>query len=275
MPRLDIADQYPPASTGEARARRAAVRDRLWGGGRVEPDPIKQTSAASSAAPSPGAVPLAKPTPDHIEAERAIAEIVDALASHLKISTQTVLTDIKAPLAIEARRVAAALAVLWLKLPRQEVADHFGILEGTVMDGLRRVNRVLLRYAITARAPRSEAVGTIARELLSDSALTCAVSIPDIQRAVCDAFAVTPHELISARRSKSILLPRQLAMALAKHLTRRSLPDIGRQFGGRDHTTVLHAIRKVAPIMAQAQAALPPSAALADWVNALRAGVDA
>lgn len=71
------------------------------------------------------------------------------------------------------------------------------------------------------------------------------VKIEDIQRAVSKHFNVSKQDLLSSRRTRSIVWPRQIAMYLAKTLTLRSLPEIGRRFGGRDHTTVLHAVRKV------------------------------
>lgn len=71
------------------------------------------------------------------------------------------------------------------------------------------------------------------------------VKIEEIQRAVSKHFNVSKQDLLSSRRTRSIVWPRQIAMYLAKSLTLRSLPEIGRRFGGRDHTTVLHAVRKV------------------------------
>jgi chromosomal replication initiator protein len=71
------------------------------------------------------------------------------------------------------------------------------------------------------------------------------VKIEDIQRVVSKHFNVSKQDLLSSRRTRSIVWPRQIAMYLAKSLTLRSLPEIGRRFGGRDHTTVLHAVRKV------------------------------
>ena len=70
-------------------------------------------------------------------------------------------------------------------------------------------------------------------------------SISSIQRAVCAAFEIRMVELVSERRFKEWVLPRQVAMYLCKVMSPRSLPDIGRRFGGRDHTTVLHAVRKI------------------------------
>lgn len=71
------------------------------------------------------------------------------------------------------------------------------------------------------------------------------VTISEIQRQVVDYYNLRLSELLSARRSQNIARPRQVAMYLAKQLTSRSLPEIGRKFGGRDHTTVMHAVRKV------------------------------
>jgi chromosomal replication initiator protein len=71
------------------------------------------------------------------------------------------------------------------------------------------------------------------------------VKIEDIQRATALQFGLTKTDLLSQRRTKQIVGPRQIAMYLAKVMTVRSLPDIGKRFGGRDHTTVLHAVRKI------------------------------
>lgn len=74
------------------------------------------------------------------------------------------------------------------------------------------------------------------------------VTIDNIQKTVADYFKIRISDLLSARRSRSITRPRQIAMALSKDLTNHSLPEIGDAFGGRDHTTVLHACRKVAEL---------------------------
>jgi len=71
------------------------------------------------------------------------------------------------------------------------------------------------------------------------------VRIEDIQRVVARHYNVSRQELVSNRRTRVIVKPRQIAMYLAKTLTPRSFPEIGRRFGGRDHTTVLHAVRKI------------------------------
>jgi chromosomal replication initiator protein len=71
------------------------------------------------------------------------------------------------------------------------------------------------------------------------------VSIENIQKIVAEYYKIRVSDVLSKRRSRSVARPRQVAMALAKELTNHSLPEIGDAFGGRDHTTVLHACRKI------------------------------
>ncbi len=71
------------------------------------------------------------------------------------------------------------------------------------------------------------------------------VKIEDIQKLVASHYNVSRADILSSRRTANVVRPRQIAMYLAKTLTPRSLPEIGRRFGGRDHTTVLHAVRKI------------------------------
>jgi chromosomal replication initiator protein len=76
------------------------------------------------------------------------------------------------------------------------------------------------------------------------------VRIEDIQRLVARQYNVSRSDLLCSRRTANVVRPRQVAMYLAKILTLRSLPEIGRRFGGRDHTTVLHAVRKMDALIA-------------------------
>ena len=71
------------------------------------------------------------------------------------------------------------------------------------------------------------------------------VTIQNIQKTVCDYYQVRHSDLLSKKRNRSIARPRQVAMSLSKSLTRHSLPEIGDAFGGRDHTTVIHACKKI------------------------------
>ena len=77
------------------------------------------------------------------------------------------------------------------------------------------------------------------------------VTVDIIQKAVAEHFGLKQADLISERRARAVARPRQVAMWLAKQITTRSLPDIGRRFGGRDHTTVLHAVRRIESLKAE------------------------
>ena len=90
------------------------------------------------------------------------------------------------------------------------------------------------------------------------------VTVENIQKTVADYYKIRVADLLSVRRSRSVARPRQLAMALAKELTNHSLPEIGDAFGGRDHTTVLHACRKIHELREQ------ENRIREDYVNLLR-----
>ena len=79
------------------------------------------------------------------------------------------------------------------------------------------------------------------------------MTIENIQKTVADYYKVRMSDLLSKRRSRSVARPRQVAMALAKELTSHSLPEIGDAFGGRDHTTVLHACKRIKELRATEQ----------------------
>ena len=69
--------------------------------------------------------------------------------------------------------------------------------------------------------------------------------ISEIQAATCEYFGIAPSELMSSTRERRVSRPRQIAMFIARGMTRQSLPEIGRRFGGRDHTTIIHGIRQI------------------------------
>jgi hypothetical protein len=94
--------------------------------------------------------------------------------------------------------------------------------------------------------------------------------VNDILRAVCREFDITKVELLSDRRSADVVRPRHIAFSLCKHLTTCSLPEIGRRFGGRDHSTVLHGVRKLACFLAATKDGMPHDATPAQWVRAMR-----
>jgi chromosomal replication initiator protein len=106
------------------------------------------------------------------------------------------------------------------------------------------VNRLRAHCTATSPALTFETAETAIRDLIRTHELK-RVKIEDIQKLVASHYSVSRADILSSRRTAAVVKPRQVAMFLAKMLTLRSLPEIGRRFGGRDHTTVLHAVRKI------------------------------
>jgi chromosomal replication initiator protein len=106
------------------------------------------------------------------------------------------------------------------------------------------LNRLLAHSTLTSQPVTLEMAEREVRDLIRPQEPK-RVKIEDIQRVVARQYNVSRADLLSSRRTANVVRPRQVAMYLAKTLTLRSLPEIGRRFGGRDHTTVLHAVRKI------------------------------
>jgi chromosomal replication initiator protein len=110
----------------------------------------------------------------------------------------------------------------------------------------RELLGVLLKLATYADLTGKPVTPEIAEEAIgSRSSAEKRTSIEEIQRKTAEFYKLDLRELHSSRRVRRVARPRQVAMFLARELTSRSLPDIGRRFGGRDHTTVLHACRRI------------------------------
>lgn len=109
------------------------------------------------------------------------------------------------------------------------------------------LNRVLAYSNLVGRPVTLETTQDVLRDLLR--ANDRRVTIDDIQKRVAEHFNIRVADMHSARRARAVARPRQVAMYLAKQLTSRSLPEIGRKFGGRDHTTVMHAVRRIDELM--------------------------
>ena len=116
-----------------------------------------------------------------------------------------------------------------------------------IRSNVRELEGALRRVIANSRFTGQPISLDFAKEALKDllNLQSRLVTIENIQKTVADYFKVRMSELLSDRRSRSLARPRQIAMALAKELTQHSLPEIGEAFGGRDHTTVLHACKRV------------------------------
>jgi chromosomal replication initiator protein len=146
---------------------------------------------------------------------------------------------------ILAGRVAAALKNYPTLSLSEAVLDYvaFNVTSsGRDLDGA--VNRLVQQNQLTGEAITVEMAEIALRDLLRGKEPK-RVRIEDIQRIVSKHYNVSKADLLSARRTRTVVRPRQIAMYLSKQMTPRSLPEIGRRFGNRDHTTVLHAVRKI------------------------------
>ena len=116
-----------------------------------------------------------------------------------------------------------------------------------IASNVRELEGALIRLCAHAQLVGSEISLETAQSLLQDllRAHDRKLTMEEIQRRVAEHFKIRLSDMSSARRARVVARPRQVAMYLAKQLTSRSLPEIGRAFGGRDHTTVMHAVRKV------------------------------
>ena len=119
-----------------------------------------------------------------------------------------------------------------------------------IQSNVRELEGALRRVIANAQFTGKEITLAFAKEALQDliSLQNSMVSIENIQKTVANYYKIRMADLLSAKRNRSLARPRQLAMSLAKELTNHSLPEIGDAFGGRDHTTVLHACKKISEV---------------------------
>jgi chromosomal replication initiator protein len=152
--------------------------------------------------------------------------------------------------AIEPPELETSVAILMSKaeadgvdLPEQVAFFIAKRIRSNVRELEGALRRVIANSKFTGRPIDLEFAKEALRDLLALQERL--VSIENIQKTVADYFKIRVGDLLAKKRSRSIARPRQIAMALAKELTNHSLPEIGDAFGGRDHTTVLHACRRI------------------------------
>ena len=153
--------------------------------------------------------------------------------------------------AVEPPELEMRVAILLKKAEAESVALDESVaffLAKHIQSNVRELEGGLKRILAYARFSGQDISVDLCRDALRDllAIQSRQVSIENIQKTVADYYKIKVSEMYSKKRSRNVARPRQIAMALAKELTHMSLPDIGEAFGGRDHTTVLHACRKVA-----------------------------
>lgn len=158
--------------------------------------------------------------------------------------------------AVEPPDYETRVAILMNKAMERNIAlpnDVAALVARGVRSNVRDLEGALNTLAANARFTGRLIDEAFARETLRDllAVHERAITIENIQRVVAEYYKLRVSDLLSKRRSRSVARPRQIAMSLAKELTRHSLPEIGDAFGGRDHTTVLHACRTIANLSEQ------------------------
>jgi len=154
------------------------------------------------------------------------------------------------PIAIEPPDLETRVAILKNKAELNKISlpDEVAFFMGSrIKSNVRELEGALRRVLANSNFTGKPITLDFTKEALRDliSLQDKRVSIDNIQKTVSEYYKIRIADLLSAKRTRAIARPRQLAMALAKELTNYSLPEIGHQFGGRDHTTVLHAQRKI------------------------------
>ncbi len=172
-------------------------------------------------------------------------------------------------IAIEPPELETRVAILMTKAEQSKIAlssDVAFFIAKHIQSNVRELEGALKRVIANAHFTRRDITVDFVREALKDLLTLQAklVTIENIQRTVAEYYKIKVADILSKRRNRSVTRPRQLAMALAKELTTHSLPEIGDAFGGRDHTTVLHACRKMKELM-EAQLDIQE-----DWKNLMR-----
>jgi chromosomal replication initiator protein len=175
---------------------------------------------------------------------REIATLEERLRSRFEWG---LLTDIQPP-DLETR-----IAILRKKVNTEAIAvtdpEVLTFIAGRVASNIRELEGALTRVvafsSLTDRPMTVELAEHVLKDVFPQGSAAPEVTIPRIQEAVSERFGVTLDELVSPRRSQAVAYPRQVAMYLSRELTDSSLPKIGKEFGGRDHTTVIHATSKI------------------------------
>lgn len=224
--------------------------------------------AQIAAAPVSNIVELVPPTTD--PKKEMMDFIVAAVGNVAKLTVNEIIAGPEIPAVISARDLATALCVIRAKIQIGEVADHFEVERGAIENAVSTLRPIYEAHSISHKTPLELSLPLIWKCWQENTIEHRQPRVADIQYAVCVAFGVDKTELLSSRRTLSVVRPRQAAMAIAKHLTTKSLPEIGRRFGGRDHTTVLHSTRKMEPIISAVSERLSRAATAKQWAEAVR-----
>jgi chromosomal replication initiator protein len=199
-----------------------------------------------------------------IDSGRQVVVAADRPPAELETLDERVLSRFKGGLCVDIGPLDDALRVKILSariLAAQEANPDFNVPSDVVSYVARTivtngrdlegaVNRLLAHATLSGAPLTVDTAETAIRDLVRTQDPR-RVKIDDIQKLVASHYNISRADILSSRRTANVVRPRQIAMYLSKVLTLRSLPEIGRRFGGRDHTTVLHAVRKIEELVSK------------------------
>jgi len=257
----------------ELRAHYDSVRARL-GAGSARPQSRAGNAASSTPSPSPSAFPdgLSGAADEGLrDLPVEIRDVVRSISAALHLAPRDMLSNLDGKASL-GRRMAASLVVRRSLLAASVTARLFGMAEAVVVNALVTLDAVLaFTQASATHAPLDPLARQVAAEWARFEETTSRrIPIGEVVQTVARVFDVSVDDMKSARRTDGIVRPRHVAMYLAKRFTLRSMPDIARAFGGRDHTTVVHAVKKMSPIADAVALKLGGAASLEEWARALR-----
>ena len=199
-----------------------------------------------------------------IDANKQVVLSADRPAAELKTLDERVLSRLRGGIAFQLESPDADLRrkILVSRLNALRTNDPSIAVSDTILDYVAQavktngrdlegaLNRLVAQQCFTNAPVTLESAQLVLRDLVRCDEPR-KVLIEDIQRMVSSHFNISKSDLVSQRRTRAIVRPRQIAMYLCKTMTPRSLPEIGKRFGGRDHTTVIHAVQKVEQLMTE------------------------
>lgn len=199
-----------------------------------------------------------------IDANKQVIVSADRPAAELKTLDDRILSRLRGGIALQLDAPDTDLRrkILLSRLSALRNADPSIMIPDVVLDYVAQavktngrdlegaLNRLVAQQCFTSSPVTLESAQLVLRDLVRCDEPR-KVMIEDIQRLVSNHFNISKSDLVSQRRTRAIVRPRQIAMYLSKTMTPRSLPEIGKRFGGRDHTTVIHAVQKIEQLMSE------------------------
>ncbi len=200
-----------------------------------------------------------------VSSDRPPKEIINLEERLISRFEWGLVTDIQKP-DFETRAAILRKKALRHNIPVSEDVTNF--IAEIVHSNIRELEGALMRVVAYAELTNMHVTLDLAQEVLKRVVQESEkkITLDFIQKKVSDYFSIRINELMAKRRSKNIVLPRQIAMYLSRELTNHSLPEIGQSFGGRDHTTVMHACEKI-------KTDLEKDMSLKDMVNRIRQNI--